>query len=193
MLLSTLQKSGRRFNDAEVALLKSSVVAAEKALESQNNGKAAGELSKLVKLGPLGELKSYSELAVKANEFTGIVCESFDAMLDEAVTDLERDETACAGALVLADADRQYAGFKTLHRKVEAALKTAKRNGDLRPHLAQAQALAQARTLAESERASLRRKAPGAYRAVSRRYPDTDADKIAQTELEAISSSTKKP
>lgn len=190
MLLSTLQRSGRTFNAAEVALLKSSVAGAEEALAAQDHGKAAAELSKLVKLG---ELKSYSQLALRAEEMAEIVHKSFDAMLKDAVSNLEQEETAFAGALLLADADRQYAGFKKLQRQVQTALKTAKRNDDLRPYLDQAIAVARARSLAESERASLRRKAPEAYRAVSRRYPDTEADQIAEKELEVLSASTKKP
>lgn len=38
MLFTTLQRAGRSFNDAETALLKSSVEAAEKAMAAKNNG-----------------------------------------------------------------------------------------------------------------------------------------------------------
>lgn len=186
MLRSTLLRSGRIFTDQETALLKSCVERAEKAMAAEDYGRVAGELSKLAKLGTLGELNSYSELALKADKLAATVRESFDATLEEAVESLQQEETAFAAALVLADADRQYAGFKQLQRRVDAALKAAQRDEAVRPYLLPATALARARTLAESERRSVRRRAAEAYRAVSRRYPDTEADKLAREELAAL-------
>jgi hypothetical protein len=191
MLVATLQGSGRSFNDAETALLKSSVEAAEEAMRTNNAGKAAAELSKLARLGTVGELKSYSEPALKADKLAAQLIELSDALIKLAVTKLDNSETAFTGALALADYERQYAGFAKVKSQVLLSMKTAKRNKELKPYIAQAEALARARRLAESEKATIRKKAPEAYEIVIRRYPGTQADTLARQELATISPNAK--
>jgi hypothetical protein len=191
MLFVTLQKSGRTFSDVEAGLLKSSVEAAEKEMAEKNHGQAAVELSKLTKLGTLGDFKSYAEPSLKADQIAKTLIRASDSVIDDAVAKLDNAQAAFAGALALTEAERQYAGFATIKRRVSAALKTAKRNKDISPYIAQAEAITRARRLLESERATVRKKAPEAYENVIRRYPGTQADKFAREELAAISPNAK--
>lgn len=112
-------------------------------------------------------------------------------MIKDAVAKLDNPETAFSGALALADAERQYIGFGKIKTKVSVSIKTAKRNKEIKPYMAQAEALGRARRLAESEKATIRKKAPEAYETVIRRYPDTEADKLARKELATISPNAK--
>lgn len=191
MLYTTLQRSGRSFNDADTALLKSVVEAAENAISAQDNGQAAAELSKLTRLGTVGDLRSYSQTALKADKIAKTLIEASEEMIVDAVAKLDNRETAFRGALELADAETQYTGFGEIKTKVLAAIKTAKRNKDVRPYLEQAEALVRARRFAESENATNRRKATRAYETVIRRFPDTEADNLARRELATISPNAK--
>jgi len=123
MLYTTLQRSGRSFNDAETALLKSSVEAAEKAMAAENDGKAAAELSKLARLGTVGDFRSYSTPALKADEIAETLIKASDSMIKDAVAKLDNTETVFSGALALADAERQYAGFGTIQSKISATVR----------------------------------------------------------------------
>jgi hypothetical protein len=91
----------------------------------------------------------------------------------------------------LADAERQYIGFGKVKTQVSISMKTAKRNKELKLIFAQAEALARARRLAESEKATIRKKAPSAYEIVIRRYPGTEADTLARQELATIAPNAK--
>jgi len=191
MLRTTLQSSGRSFNAAETALLMTSVEAAEKAMAAGNSGEAAAELSKLAKVGTVGDLKSYSALALKADEIARKLVEASDSMMNDAVADLENVQTAFKGALVLAEAERQYVGFGKIRTKVLTSIKAAKRNKEIKPYMVQAEALTRARGLVKSEKATDRNKAPRAYENVIRGYPGTEADKLARQELTSISPDAK--
>ena len=187
LLSATLRKSGRSFNDAQAALLKSKVEAAESALATQNYGRAAAELSKLSELGALGGFGSYARPALKADRMVRGLITTAESMVSDAVADLEQVDTAFAGALALTEVQRQFSRVGNVQQSVTAVLKSARRNSTRQAYVAQAQAVSRARRLAESEQARIRRGAAQAYETVIRRFPGTEADEIARRELAVIS------
>lgn len=191
MLYATLQKAGRRFSAEEVTLLKTSVKSAEEAMTGNDHPRAALELSRLSKLGEVGQLGSYAEPALAADKIAQKLIDSSDSMIEEAVTDLQQSDTRFLGALALADSQWRYAGFPQVQSKIANAIKTAKRDKEATPSFAQAEALVRARRLAASDRTSVRKQAATSYETVIRRFPGTEADKLARQELTAISPNAK--
>lgn len=96
MLLATLQQSGRTFNDAETLLLDASVTEAKAALEAENHAAAARSLSRLAKLGAVGDLKSFSALAIEADTIAKQLVETGQASIDEAKGKLDDPQRAFA-------------------------------------------------------------------------------------------------
>ncbi|MEM7317257.1 MAG: SHD1 domain-containing protein, partial [Planctomycetota bacterium] len=146
-------------------------------------------LSRLTKLGTVGDLKSYAAPALRADEIAKTLVASSETMIADAVSKLddENPEIMLAGALALTDGEWRYGGFASVKAKITSAIKKAKRDKMVAAMFAQAEGIVRARRLAASDRESLRRQASQAYETVIRRFPQTQADKIARIELAEIS------
>ena len=186
MLLATLQQSGRGFNEAETLLLSASVKEATAAMTEENHVAAAKSLSRLSELGTVGDLKSYSLLAMQADTLAKDVSEKAKVSIDEAVQKLDDPQTAFDGVLELVEGETVYAGFSDVRSQVTAALRDVKKNAALQDPLRQAENLVRARRFAESDNATIKRRANGAYEQLITSFPDTKAEKIAREELAAI-------
>ena len=147
MLSAAMEKSGRSFSDKEVALLTECVSSAKQAVAEGSNFQAALALTRLSPLGPLGNLKSYSELAQEANALTKQVIEAAEKSLAEANTQVGATETSFPGVLTIVEAERAYAAFPTLKATAIKSLKDVEKNQALAEPLRQAQALVRARRL----------------------------------------------
>ena len=66
MLISTLNRSGRAFNDLETQTLETAVTAAQSAIDEKNPFRAAIALATINKLGSPDELGSFADGAMKA-------------------------------------------------------------------------------------------------------------------------------
>ena len=191
MLYTTLQQAGRRFSADEIALLKTSVKEAEAAMAADDRPQAALALSRLSKLGELGQLGSFAEPALAADKIAQSLLDSSDSMIEKAVAALQESDTLFSGALTLTDAKWRYDGFPKVQTKLANAVKVAKRDKQATPSFAQAEALVRARRLAAAERVSVRKQAAPSYETVIRRFPGTEADKLAREELAKISPNAK--
>jgi len=189
MLYATLQKAGRRYTPDEVALLKSSVKEAKAAFEKDDHPGAALALSRLNKLGELGQLGSFATPALAADELAKKLIGSSERMVDDAVKALQNSDSdgLFPAALTLADAKWRYSGFPAVQAKLTSAITQVKRDERATAPLAQAEALVRARRLAASDRAAVRKQAFASYETVMRRYPGTEADKLARAELAKLS------
>ena len=186
MLLATLQQSGRGFTEAETLLLDASVKEATAAMTEEDHMAAAKSLSRLSELGTVGDLKSYSLLAMQADTLAKDVSEKAEASIKEAVEKLNDPQTAFDGVLELVEGETAYAGFNDVRLQVASALRDVKKNSDLQDPLRQAETLVRARRFAESENATIKRRANGAYEQLITSFPGTKAEKIAREELAVI-------
>lgn len=186
MLLATLSQSGRRFNDAETALLEASLEEAKAALAEQNHMAAAAALGKLKLLGTPGKLNSFSTLAQEADKLAAQVVEDGKKNVETAKGQLADPATAFDGVMTLAESQEAYGGFAELNAQVVSALREVKRNDALSSPLKQAEGLIRARKFAASDNVAVRKKAASAYALVMSRFPNTPGAKLAREELTAI-------
>jgi len=184
MLAQAVDQSGRIFKDSEIAQLDASVTEAKAAVAAGSMAKAALALSKLSSLGTLGDLKSYSQLAVEADGLVKQVMEGADKAIADAKAKLASPDTAFDGALTLVEGERAFTSFPKAKAAVVKSLKEAEKNESLAEPFKQARALDRARRLPVT--GALKSKAIEAYQVVITRFPGTPAEKIAIDELTAI-------
>jgi len=184
LLAQAVDQAGRSFKDSEVALLETTVKEAKEAVAAGSLAKAALALGKLSSLGTLGDLKSFSQLAVEADGLVKQVTEAADKAINDAKAKLASPDTAFDGAMTLVEGERAYAAFPKAKLAVAKSLKDAEKNKDLAGPFNQARALDRARRLPLT--GNLKGKAIEAYQVVITRYPGTPAKKLAIEELTAI-------
>ncbi len=186
MLMATLQQSGRVFSDAEVAVLDSSVTKAEQALADQQYLAAARALAPVSEVGTPGQMESFSDLALRANQIADKLIEQARAKMAQAKTQFETSETAFEGVLALVEIEDAFAEFPQLKSEITSTIREIKQDKQLRREFKPAEALIRARGYARSENEKTRKRAEPAYKLILSRYADSAASTIARTELAAI-------
>ena len=88
-----LRQAGRLLNDREVELLQSTVAAAKEHLEKGEKTEAVRQIARLSKLGTVGDLQSYSRIAVEADGLAKQLIDQGVEQIDEAASKLEAPET----------------------------------------------------------------------------------------------------
>jgi hypothetical protein len=184
MLAAAVDQSGRILKDSEIALLDTSVTEAKEAVAAGSMAKAAVALAKLNSLGTLGDLKSYSALALEADALFKQVMEGAVKSIEEAKGKLADKETAFDGVLTLVEGERAYVSFPPIKLVVNKSVKEAEKNAALEDAFKQARALDRARRLPPT--GPTKSKAIEAYQTVITRYPGTPAERLAIEELTAI-------
>ncbi|MGI9471692.1 MAG: SHD1 domain-containing protein [Rubripirellula sp.] len=188
MLMTTLKKSGRAFNQQEINALQQAVSTAEQALQSDQVLAAAVALSEVAKLGSPDALGSYAKPAQRSVEIYNEIKQQIDALIAESKTDLLDGNSSAPlePLLVIHEGEAIYSLFPKWKPEAVELTRELKKKKLYPDESAQAEALVKARVLAASLTPRVRNRAPAAYATVIRRFPETEIDAIARTELEAI-------
>ena len=180
-----LREAGRLLNDREVEFLETIVTAAKEHLAEGQTSEAVKKIATLSQLGTVGDLKSYSRLAMEANDLAKQVIEEGLEQIENANSQLDLPKTQLDGALALAELKTAYKGIPEVGNKVTEVYRAAYRDPDKKQVLAQADAI---------NRALARRKVRGgdklAVRDLNRliqRYPDTPGARLAAKHIAEIS------
>lgn len=186
LLFSSLQQAGRIFTDAEVGGMEAAIPVVEKALADKDLNAAAAALGPLAAIGPLGDLQSHSELAVKLDELYKQFSTAAEESLTSAKAQLGDATQAFDGILLLVESEQLYAPFPLLKTSIADAMREIQRNSDLKAPLAQAEALHRARRNAAADNPLVRKRAGKMYELVITRYPGTPAAQLALKELAEV-------
>lgn len=182
MMEQALGQAGTIFSDQQLQTLKSSLDKAKEALEKSDTAGAVRELSRAVKLGTLGSLGSYAQVAVEADGVAKKLIEQGQTALKAANDQLGQEATRLEGALALAEAKRIYSALPPLRNEIAAAANAARKDPDVRDTLRLAEQLDEARDLLQKP-AGQRRAALALNRIIAD-HPGTPAAKLAASWLQ---------
>ena len=141
------------------------------------------ELSKTGKLGTLGSLGCYAQVAVEADGFAKKLVEQGSAALKAANDQLGQEATRLEGAIALAETKRIYSALPPLKNELAAAASAARKNPDVRDTLRLAEQLDEARDLLQKPAGQ--RRAVTVLNRIIADNPGTPAAKLAADWLQA--------
>ncbi len=186
MLTAASQQSGRVFSESESLLLENCNENAEQALNNEMYLEAAAALAPAAKIGSLGDLQSFAEPAMKADELSKKILERALTDLKKVEGKLEDPETVFEGVLELTQIKQAYSIFSGAKEASNVLLKQVSRNKIHRELLKPAKALVKARRDAALPKASDKKRAEKGYGAILKRYGETPAAPIARQELKKL-------
>ncbi len=179
-----LRQAGRLFNDRELQFLEATLSAAREHLEKKDKSQAVRKIASLSKLGTVGELQSYSRLALEADELASQFTDEGLQQIEEAATQLDAPETQFDAALALADAKLVYAAIPAVDKSLKAVYRSAARDPAKKEALAQAEAIQ--RALARKKLRGGDKLAVKDLHRVIERYPQTPAARLAAEKIAEI-------
>ena len=193
MLLASLKRSGRAFTNQEADFLQKTVRAAELALQSGNLLKTGVVLAEAGKLGPLDNLGSYATPAIRSKEIYTELKQRTETGLTAAKSKLldSNSEPAFEPLLTIHEGEaisKLYPQWKSSASSIAREINKQPEYADLSE---QAEAVVKARLVAASLSPRIRNRAESIYTSVIRRFPNTEADKLARTELALVSPEAK--
>ncbi len=190
MLALTLSQSGRTFNDAEMLLLSQAVTQAKRAAEANDYPAVALGLAELKRLGTLGQLSSFSQLAQEADALVADLVATQQTAINAAQQQTASVDSALQGLLSLVAYEDAFRQFPSLRKSVGEALKAVRQDAKLKDLLPLAESLQRARRYAASDSASSRRRAVQVYEQILRREPPQAWRETARKELAELSPSS---
>ena len=185
MLMNTLRQSGRAFEEGESELLNASVSSAQSALDDGDLLKAAVALSSINKLGSPDELGSYAEPALRAAELYKQIQSMIDQQVQKSKSKLnEKDSDDSLDSIIaMCEGEAAYKLFHKSRRQATVVTRPLRSSKTYEHLLAQADALVRARTLRSTVDRRIQSRAIRAYIDVIRRFPGTEVETIARSEL----------
>ena len=183
MIEQVLSQAGTIYSDQQLQILKSSLDKAKANLAAGDTAGAVRELSKTGKLGTLGSLGCYAQVAVEADGFAKKLVEQGSAALKAANDQLGQEATRLEGAIALAEAKRIYSALPPLKSELAAATAAARKNPDVRDTLRLAEQLDEARD--QLQKPATQRRAVTVLNRIIADNPGTPAAKLASDWLQA--------
>ncbi len=183
LLNMVAQRSGRIFNEEEYLVLESCNRAAQQAMDNSDFLAAAVAMKPVVKIGTPGELQSYAEPAIKADELGKKIVEQAATFLSEVDLKLKDPATNFEALIDLSGLREQGAHFPPIKQSSGALLKQVSRDKTQRALLKPAKDLFKARVVGKSEKKSDKKRAEKAYGSIIKRFADTPAAELARKEL----------
>ena len=167
-------------------MLDAAVTSAQAAIDNDDLLAAAVALSSINKLGAPDELGSYAKAAVQAGKLYQDLQGKIEERVEKSRVLLTESnpDNLLDPALALCEAEAAYKMFPKTRRQAAVLTRQFRSNDAFDDTFAQADALVRARSM----RAALDRRVKGrairAYTDLMRRYPGTEVDKLARTELQ---------
>ncbi len=188
MLLASLKRAGRAFNQQEAEFLQRTVKASELALQSGDLLKTAVVLSEVGQLGPHDNLGSFAKPAVKAKELYIELKKQMDTKIAAASSELLDSNSAkpLEPLLAIHEAEAISKLFPKWKSATSSVIREIKKQPQYTALAEQAEAIVRARAVAAALSPRIRNRAESLYTSVIRRFPKTDADTIARAELAAV-------
>jgi hypothetical protein len=187
LLTFSVQDAGKILTEAEVTLLRQVVAAAESA---EGQAAMAMALAPVLKISKTGELHSYSELAAKVNSFFKDFTTGGQESIDKALAAVAASNPKFGDVYTLVAAQESYKQFPQFSESLKKIRRGLARPAELKVTAAEAKALYRARSFASSPVKRIQNRARSAYLLVSKKYPDTEADQLAQAELAKLGTKT---
>lgn len=188
MMLAALQQAGPFFNDAQAKTLSETSTAARSALTEDNLLKTAVLLANATAMVPLDDAQSFAAPAVELRTLYQELRGKMDERVSKAKEDLSGSEQAnhFPSLLALAETIESLELFAKWKPDAISLAREIKQDEKLADQWAQAEAIVKARMQSASTKLSIQRRALTAYAGVIRRFPGTDAERLAREELAAL-------
>jgi hypothetical protein len=183
MIEQVLSQAGTIYSDQQLQILKSTLDKAKENLAAGDTAGAVRELSKTGKLGTLGSLGCYAQVAVEADGFAKKLIEQGSAALKAANDQMGQEATRLEGAIALAETKRIYSALPPLKNEITAAASAARKNPDVRDTLRLAEQLDEARD--QLKKPATQRRAVTVLNRIIADHPGTPAAKLAADWLQA--------
>ena len=193
MLLASLKRSGRAFNQQEAEFLQRTVKAAELALQSGDLLKTGVVLSEVGQLGPLENLGSFAKPALRSQELYVELKKQIDTKIATARSELLDSELAKPLDQLLAvyEAEAISKLFPKWKNVTSSVTREIQKQPQYTAQAEQAEAIVRARAVAASLSPRIRNRAESLYTSVIRRFPETEADTLARAELAKVAPNAK--
>lgn len=193
MLLASLKRSGRAFNQQEAEFLQRTVKAAELALQSGDLLKTGVVLSEVGQLGPLENLGSFAKPALRSQELYVELKKQIDTKIATARSELLNSELAKPLDQLLAvyEAEAISKLFPKWKNVTSSVTREIQKQPQYTAQAEQAEAIVRARAVAASLSPRIRNRAESLYTSVIRRFPETEADTLARAELAKVAPNAK--
>ena len=193
MLLASLKRSGRAFNQQEAAFLQRTVKASQLALQSGDLLKTGVVLSEVGQLGPLENLGSFAKPALKSKELYVELKKQIDTKIAAARSELldSKLEKPLDPLLAIYEAEAISKLFPQLKNLTSSVIREIQKQPQYIAQAEQAEAIVRARAVAASFSPRIRNRAESLYTSVIRRFPKTEADTLARAELAKVAPNAK--
>lgn len=193
MLLASLKRSGRAFNQQEAEFLQRTVKASELALQSGDLLKTGVVLSEVGQLGPLENLGSFAKPALRSQELYVELKKQIDTKIATARSELLNSELAKPLDQLLAvyEAEAISKLFPKWKNVTSSVTREIQKQPQYTAQAEQAEAIVRARAVAASLSPRIRNRAESLYTSVIRRFPETEADTLARAELAKVAPNAK--
>jgi hypothetical protein len=187
LLTASVQDAGKILSEAEVTLLLQVVAAVESA---EGPAAMAIALAPVLKISKTGELHSYSELATQVNSFFKDFATGGQESIDKALAAVASGNPRFEDVYTLVAAQESHKQFPQFSESLKTIRRGLARPAELKETAAEAKALYRARSFANSPVKRISNRARSAYLLVSKKYPGTEADQLAQAELAKLGAKT---
>ena len=193
MLLASLKRSGRAFNQQEAEFLQRTVKASELALQSGDLLKTGVVLSEVGQLGPHDNLGSFAKPALRSKELYVELKKQIDTKIAAARSQLLDSQSAkpLDPLLAVYEAEAISKLFPKWKNATSSVVREIKKQPQYTVQAEQAEALVRARAVAASLSPRIRNRAESLYTSVIRRFPETEADTLARSELATVAPNAK--
>lgn len=192
LMLQALNSAGRVFTNEELAVLTETVAEAKKAMEADDPFTAVVKLKTLKRFGEPGDLKSFAQPAVEADELVKQLTQEGQAALDQAREQLEEKPQDFAAALAFTEADRIYSQLPSLERAFGEISRSLERTLGDSETFRQAETISRARGYARAARGGDKRAIETLNRLIAQ-HPDTPAAEAAAKEIRDLGGEVESP
>ena len=186
MLFTTLEQSGRILSANELEMIQAAVGEAEKHIANEQPLMAAKSISRIKKIGYLGELGSFAKSSIRADEIVKELTDAALGRLQKATEQISSTSVAFEDILEIVSIKTAHADFPSLKKEIRSASKGIQANASAKSQVKPAELLFRARQSAISQKRSDIRRAERSYASVIEKFADSPAAQIAREELRRL-------
>ena len=186
MLFATLEQSGLILSPGESEMIQMAVAKAEKFLETEQPLMAAKEISRLKKIGRLGELGSFAKPSMRADEIVKQLSDSVLEKIQKASERISSSSIRFEDVLEIVSIKNVCSDFPALKKQIKTASRELQKNATAKPQIKPAELLLRARQNAASTKRSDLKRAERSYVSIIEKFTDSPAAEIARAELHKL-------
>lgn len=186
VIVGQMQRAGRALNARQLETITQVVAAAKTEIEQGNYGQAVRTLQPLKQIGELGQIGSYAQCAVEADQLVADLNKQVTERLADVSERLASQDQVLEACFDVVQAKRIYASIPAIDAMIDPIVIDIRRKPALREPMSQAQAID--RAVRQCESAQTRARGLEALQKIIDESPDSPSATLAQAQLDHFQS-----